>query len=223
VTPDRIRVFLDADVLARPVTRTLLIAGAPESGFRVLWSCYVEAEANRHLKPWMTLVSDLRLRFGWELSPTGQIGGRFEDTDPKDRQVLADAVAAQAQFIVTGNVDDFATGDLTAASMSAVAPDLFMAAQLTVTGYLEALSAMVVGRKAPPNTRGDVHAAIGRQHPRLFAAHVDLIPGIVPLPHPHDPPRTEFRGIRCMRCTNVSRGQAALTSMGLCQPCLTND
>lgn len=38
-------VFLDANVLARPVTRTLLLVGADQSGLAVTWSAHVEAEA----------------------------------------------------------------------------------------------------------------------------------------------------------------------------------
>ncbi len=43
-------VFLDANVLARPVTRTLLLVGADPSGHAVTWSAHVEAEADRHAR-----------------------------------------------------------------------------------------------------------------------------------------------------------------------------
>jgi len=35
--PASVRTIVDANVLAKPVTRTLLIAGAPKSGLRVIW------------------------------------------------------------------------------------------------------------------------------------------------------------------------------------------
>lgn len=38
--------FLDANVLARPVTRTLLMVGASDANLVVTWSAYVEAEAH---------------------------------------------------------------------------------------------------------------------------------------------------------------------------------
>lgn len=41
---------LDANVLAKPVTRTLLMLAADASGYGVTWSGYVEAEANRQLR-----------------------------------------------------------------------------------------------------------------------------------------------------------------------------
>jgi len=218
-----VRVFVDANVLARPVTRTLLIAGAPESSFIVVWSQHVEQEADRHLAPRMTPVSDLRTRFGWGLGPTGQIRGRFDHTDPKDRQVLADAEAVRAQFIVADDVGDFANCDLERLSMSAVAPDLFMSALLTWAGYSEALDVIVVGRKVPPKTRRDVHAAIGRQHPQLFAVHADRVPGIAPLPSPNSHPKIEFRGVRCVKCQKAFPGSMAFTNLGLCRSCSTGD
>ncbi len=43
-------VFLDANVLARPVTRTLLLVGADPSGRAIRWSAHDEAEADRHAR-----------------------------------------------------------------------------------------------------------------------------------------------------------------------------
>ena len=44
-------VFLDANVLAKPVTRTLIMAAGPLSGYGVTWGQYEEDEANRHARP----------------------------------------------------------------------------------------------------------------------------------------------------------------------------
>lgn len=41
-------IFLDANTLASPVTRTLIIAGAKADGLRWTWSAFVEAEADGH-------------------------------------------------------------------------------------------------------------------------------------------------------------------------------
>ena len=59
---DRPLIFLDANVLARLVTWTLLLAGADESGLAVTWSAYVETEADRHMRGSAFPVSDLRKR-----------------------------------------------------------------------------------------------------------------------------------------------------------------
>lgn len=48
-------VFVDANVLAKAVTRSLLIYAASRSGYEVRWSCYEEDEADRHRRNWPTL------------------------------------------------------------------------------------------------------------------------------------------------------------------------
>lgn len=77
--------FLDANVLASPVTRTLVIAGARAVGVRFVWSAHVEAEADRHARGSASLVSTVRAEIlGMELSPSagsmeGLLTGAAED------------------------------------------------------------------------------------------------------------------------------------------------
>lgn len=101
------RVFLDANVLAKPVTRTLLMAGGPPSGFRTVWSGAAEQEALRHMPSRAVSPAVVRRRFGGILGPIGDVGERFGDTAEADRQILADAEAAGAAFLVSEDVDDF--------------------------------------------------------------------------------------------------------------------
>ncbi|MDR1427196.1 MAG: hypothetical protein LBJ08_05500 [Bifidobacteriaceae bacterium] len=58
------RVFVDADVVAAPLTRTVLIlAGThPGEAFVPRWSLTVEPEANRHLRPGQALIDQVRER-----------------------------------------------------------------------------------------------------------------------------------------------------------------
>ena len=91
-------IFLDANVLARPVTRTLLLVGADQSGLAVTWSAHVEAEADRHVRGSALSVSGLRKRLDRVLGPAGVGPERFEATAASDRQVLADADAARVSF-----------------------------------------------------------------------------------------------------------------------------
>lgn len=44
-------VFLDANILAKPVTRTLLMVGGVPSGFAAVWSLAAEREAIAHMRP----------------------------------------------------------------------------------------------------------------------------------------------------------------------------
>lgn len=55
--------FLDANALASPVTRTLLIAGARADGLRWTWSKHVEAEADRRARGQASRTSIVRIRF----------------------------------------------------------------------------------------------------------------------------------------------------------------
>ena len=57
------RAFVDADVLASPAPRTVLYLMRPLSGFELVYSPRVEAEALRHQKPGHIPVDTLRGRF----------------------------------------------------------------------------------------------------------------------------------------------------------------
>lgn len=191
--------FLDANVLAKPFTRTLLWAGAPLSGYQVVWSVRAEQEATRHLPARATPVAALRIAHGLALSPTGVDPTSFTSTDDKDRQILADAVACGARFLVTENVADFGIDDLRRCGIAAVHHDLFLAHHLTRDGYATALQALSENMRNPARTPATVHAAVARQHPLLFATHADLYP-VEPATTVDRPPSVAFRGRFCIRC-----------------------
>lgn len=214
---DRPLIFLDANVLARPVTRTLLLAGADESGLAVTWSAYVETEADRHVRGSALSVSDLRKRLDRELCPAGSGPDRFTATSASDRQVLADADAARASFLVTGDVDDFAEGDLATLRLTAIHPDLFMALRFPRHAYQHALDLLVANMKNPPRTAAEMHGLIACQHPRLFSAHADAL-GAAHAAAPHPEPAVLVRGIRCVSCES-STGDPGDLRLGLCADC----
>lgn len=195
-------VFLDANVLAKPVTRTILMVGGKPSGFHALWSETAEREAARHLRLRAVTPSDVRRRFGIPLGPTGDIASRFASTKGNDRQILADAEAARARFLVTEDVDDFAEADLISLGISAVNPDLFLAERLTRDAYALVIDLFVERQVAPPTTAAQFHSAVARQHPRLFAAHADLH-NVRPSSSSHREPAVVFRGTRCLSCEAV--------------------
>lgn len=202
-------IFLDANVVAKPVTRTLLMVGASRSGFVVGWSATAEAEAARHMRPNATRPADVRRRYGGELTPTGNVAGRFEATDAKDRQLLADAEAAGARFIVTEDVDDYGLDDLASVGISAVNPDLFLAERLTRAAYTFVIQRFVELQVNPPTTPAQFHAAIAKNHPRLFATHADLYE-VEPERGIHGEPEVIFRGTRCLRCEQIVDDTAAI-------------
>lgn len=209
--------FLDANVLARPVTRTLLLVGASDADLAVTWSAYVEAEAERHLPGRALSIRALREQHELELGSRGVDAERFAESSAEDRQVLADADAARASFLVTGNVVDFAYADLAALRLTAIHPDLFMALRFGRHGYLRTLDLFVSNMKNPPRTIAEMHALLGRQHPRLVAAQADAFNVEVAEPA-HPEPSELFRGVRCVRCESVVEAGGKLL-LGLCVDC----
>jgi len=158
-------VFLDANVVAKPVTRTLLMTAGAASGYGVVWSTYVEGEADRHTRPGQKTASQVRTLTSGELTATGTDAERFTTTSPKDRQVLADALTAGALFLITEDVDDFGDEDLRSTEITAVNPDLFMSVRVTPDSYREALDLMVRRFHNPQRTAGQTLARLGRAHP----------------------------------------------------------
>lgn len=130
--------LLDANVLASPVTRTLVIAGARADGLRWTWSEHVESEADRHARGRASRTSVVRNTvLGTELSPTALSTSGLATTTSKDRQVIADAIRADARYLITTDVDDFAFEDLAAHELGAVNPDHFMTLRFTEQAYRE--------------------------------------------------------------------------------------
>jgi hypothetical protein len=200
-------VFLDADVLASPMTRTLLIAVATEPGspFTFRWCPSVEAEAERALRPGQSGVGGLRERFDWGgsvLVPDAdeETIGRLRDTSEADRHVLAAAWAAALRVVVSRDVHDFGRGDLEARGMSVAHPDLFLASLATVDLYRGAVELMASRRSRRPNTPEELHAALGAGHPLVFKAMRGAYPGVEALPSTSEPPAEAFRGNRCLVC-----------------------
>lgn len=112
-------VFLDANALASPVTRTLVIAGGRADGLLLTWSKHVESEADRHARGASSRTSVVRRDIlGMELSKSARTVQGLLTATPGDRQVIADAVEADARYLLTTDVDDFAIEDLTALALT---------------------------------------------------------------------------------------------------------
>ncbi|WP_120004854.1 hypothetical protein [Nesterenkonia muleiensis] len=142
--------FLDANALASPVTRTLLIAGARADSLRWTWSKHVEAEADRHARGQASRTSLVRTEIlGTELSPTASNTEGLLTSTLEDRQVVADAIRAGARYLITTDVDDFAFDDLAAYGMSAVNPDYFMASRFTEQAYQEGSDLLAAVQRNP--------------------------------------------------------------------------
>jgi len=212
-------IFVDADVLSSPLTRTVLLVAAPlgePDCFHPVWTHEVETEADRHRRPDQVPIAGVReQRWGDEFivpDASSEDVAALVDTNPKDRHVLAAAHAAGASVVVTRNVRHFGRGDLARLRMDAAHPDAFLAAVLTPRVYLEALQVIAQSRHRAPDTPEALHAALGRDHPRLFAAMQALFPHVVPIASVHDLPHEVFRGDRCLVCGAMLTDPEALES-----------
>lgn len=192
--------FLDANALASPVTRTLLIAGARADGLRWTWSQHVETEADRHARGQASRTSTVRTAIlGTELSPTAPSTDRLATSTVADRQVIADATHAGAHYLITTDVDDFAFDDLAAHDMSAVNPDYFMALRFTEQAYQEGIALLCAVQRNPSRTEAEIHRMLGRRHPHLTARFADSYE-TAPISADPDQPSIIFRGVICIRC-----------------------
>lgn len=198
---DPLRIFIDANVLAAPLTRTLLLSAAQLSGYAFTWSAQAEAEADRHMRDSATPLKNVRTFYldSMALCSTAELAARFTRTRGADRQILADAEASGSRFLITNNVDDFDAEDLHTAGVDAVTADLFMSHWVSPEGYRQALRVIARGQKNPPITAEDLHRNLSKVHPRLFAAQNDPY-RLVPLAPTHNRPAVEYRGTRCIQC-----------------------
>lgn len=208
-------VFLDANVLVSPVTRTLLIAGGRADGLLLTWSAHVEAEADRHTRGASSRTSEVRREIlGMRLSKSALSTQGLLTPALEDRQVIADAISAGARYLITTDVDDFASEDLDAHAMSAVNPDYFMALRFSEHAYHEGVRTLAEVARNPQRTDAEVHVILGRRHPDLTARFAGAFDS-KPVPPDPDQPSVRFRGTVCVRCEAVLTGARSLR-IGLC-------
>jgi hypothetical protein len=187
------------------------------SSYELVYSPWVEQEAERHQKPDHIPVSTLRRRWDWTTVPDSA-GDDLADTDPKDKPILAAAIAARASFVVTGNVRDFGAADLEAHDITAVHPGLFLAHHLTAQTYREVLEAISQARTREPRDSLSIHEREIAVHlPALFE-QFRLLLGTPSPDVTHQPPAVPFRGPLCVRCARRLHGTQAL-AVGSCDDC----
>jgi hypothetical protein len=207
--------FFDANVLASPVTRTLLLRGAETDGVVLVWSAHAEAEADRNSRPGATASSVVRTQLlGRQLSASGRPISGLRTRSDGDRQIIADAIAATERLIVTVDADDFALEDLREYRMSAVNPDYLMALRFSPAAYRAGVHQLADGTTNPPRAAADVHLMLGRRHPhraQRFGAAFDSI-SVAADP---DQPSVIFQGATCVHCDRDLRSVEEL-QIGLC-------
>lgn len=126
---------LDANVLFPASLRDTLVRAGQRDLYQMHWTSEILEEVRRNLvktgrvktEKAQKLVDTLNNVFPRALvSENYQMLIPLMQNDPKDRHVLAAAVACQAQIIVTNNLQDFPEHALAPYDIAAQAPDMFL-------------------------------------------------------------------------------------------------
>lgn len=155
------RAVIDADVLYRRHARNLLVWHALAGLFELHWSARILDETKRHLiernverlgEPRTEAVGRTLARVtdalegarAGSLVPEAEIAAHEPHmlNDPKDRHVLAAAVAVGATVVITTNVRDFAIDDAAGFRVAPQTPDAFLTSLLDDTTIDMALGAL---------------------------------------------------------------------------------
>lgn len=153
--------FLDANVLV-PINLTdVLLRLAAAKTYRPLWPAHVLDEVERTLLKLDVAAAKVSYRLGVmrERFADAEVTG-YEalipemGCDEKDRHVLAAAVRARAEVIVTFNTRDFPSDALAPYDITLVHPDDFLLDQLDLypVQTVVCLRELVAARKNPPET-----------------------------------------------------------------------
>ncbi len=171
---------LDANVLVSERLRDYLLLAAQEGVYNVWWSRHILEELD------CTLV--LKLFAGAEdaaylfsrmrtVFPRALVSG-YESlieamtNDPKDRHILAAAVHAQADMIVTFNLRHFPAAALAPHDIRAVSPDTFLLERFAENpdAMVAVLHCMERERTRPRRSAAAILDAFARLTPRFAAA-----------------------------------------------------
>jgi predicted nucleic acid-binding protein len=155
------RAVIDADVLYRRHSRNLLVWHALAGLFELHWSTRILDETRRHLiernvekfgepraeavdRTLRRVTDALEQARAGSLVPEAEIAAHepHMPNDPKDRHVLAAAVAVGATVVITTNIRDFVVDDATGFRVAPQTPDDFLTSLLddaTVDAAMAAL------------------------------------------------------------------------------------
>lgn len=178
--------FLDANVLYPAVLRDVLLSLAEAGVCQIRWSPDVLDEMERHVaarakapKPSVAQKGAAYLRSEMERAfPDAMVDRSAYQplisslaNDPKDRHVLAAAIAGRADVIVSFNVKDFPPGSCDPYGIEVQDPDTFLVHQfgLIPGSILEVLSDLARERKPPLDTVDAILASLAKTVPRFCA------------------------------------------------------
>ena len=186
--------FLDASVLYPAPLRDVLLELAVSDLYRAKWSARVHDEWTRALlrsRPDITAARLERTRRLMDTHVSDVLVTGFEDLvpslelpDPGDRHVLAAAIRAEADIIVTANLKDFPASSLGPHGLEAEHPDAFLARLCGrwPARFVEALHRVRGRLHHPPLSRDEHLRALRRSG--LRATVEEVVARTVSLPPP---------------------------------------
>jgi predicted nucleic acid-binding protein len=168
---NRFTVIFDANVLYPFLVRDALLTLAEAGMYRARWSAVITAEWRENLlakRPDRHAAIDRTIRLMEEAFPEALIEG-FEPLidalylpDPNDRHVLAAAIRAGADHIITNNIRDFPSDALAGYGIEAKTPDDFIVGNIDLfqSDAIAALRAMRARYDSPPINKADFLLAL---------------------------------------------------------------
>lgn len=174
----------DANVLYPSALRDFLIRVAIEDLVRARWTERILDEVFRNVAQNRPDLDAARLRRTRRLMCAAVLDCLVEEDrdlesaitlpDSDDRHVVAAAIRAGAQVIVTFNLRDFPESELTSHGLVAVHPDVFACELLARSPSVvhEVISGQAADLKNPPHTWLDIVAALERCGLTRFGAAV---------------------------------------------------
>ncbi len=185
-------VVLDACVLVPISLCDVLLSAADRRLYRPLWSLTILDEMERHAarmieRNGMSQVeaaagAQLRRRFMVDSFPEAEVTG-YESlvaampNDERDRHVLAAAVRASAQVIVTANMRHFPNDALAPLGVVAQTPDDFLKDLLGFEPdvMIDVICDMAASKTRPPMTPLDILKRVGKAAPDFASAALIVI------------------------------------------------
>jgi len=175
---------LDACVMVPVTVCDTLLRLAEQQMFRPIWSERILREASHaigRVHPDLPESSiERRVAYmndafpGAMVDDFAEIEAGLELPDPDDRHVLAAALRAQADAIVTANLRDFPASTMERFDVEMITPDDFLLSQLDMRSpaVMDALTAQAAATRNPERSLEDVLAALARAGAPAFVDEV---------------------------------------------------
>lgn len=170
-------VVLDANVLFPFTLRDTLLRAAAAGFYQLRWSSTILDEMERNLVSTSTIAADkaAKLRAIMERAFPEAVVSGYEHlmsamrNDEKDRHVVAAAVKAGAQVIVTSNVKDF---ECLPEGIEAQSPDVFLVNlfDLDADAFVDLLREQAADLVNPPVSFDEILGRLERVAPALVTA-----------------------------------------------------